>query len=71
MEREQMLEDGLIGLMRSLGIPKVRMMLSLAMIRAHHIQEDMVSWVATFQGKEEALTAQIFMSKLNELTDSE
>ena len=65
------LEDILIGLMHSLGISRVRGMLSLALIRAHQIHEEMILWVATFQGKEDTLTAQAFMSKLNELTDSD
>lgn len=66
-----MLKDRVIGLMRSLEMPKVRMMLSLAMIRAHHLQEEMVSWVATFREKEDTLTAQAFMSKLRELTEED
>ncbi len=69
MENRDELESILIGLMRSLGISKVRMMLSLALIRAHQIHEEMILWIATFQEKENTLTAQAFMSKLNELTE--
>ena len=61
----------LIGLMNSLGISRVRGMQSLALIRAHQIQEEMVAWIATFYGKEDTMTTQAFMSKLDELTNSE
>lgn len=71
VENRDELEDILIGLMHSLGISRVRGMLSLALIRAHQIHEEMILWVATFQGKEDTLTAQTFLSKLNELIDSE
>ena len=29
-----------------------------------------ILWLATFKGKEDTMTAQIFMSKLNDLVDS-
>lgn len=60
VENRDELEDILIGLMHSLGISRVRGMLSLALIRAHQIHEEMILWVATFQGKEDTLTAQTF-----------
>ena len=69
MDREKELEEGLIGLMYALGISKVRMMLSLALIRAHHLHEEMVWWIASYKGKEDTLTAQAFKSKLKKLTD--
>ncbi|MBQ1227963.1 MAG: hypothetical protein IIX79_07740 [Alistipes sp.] len=69
MEREKELEEVLIGLMYALGISKVRMMLSLALIRAHHLHEEMVRWIASYKGREDALTTQAFMSKLKELTE--
>jgi hypothetical protein len=69
MEQEKELEEGLIGLMHALEISKVRIMLSLAIIRVHHLHEEMVRWIASYKGKEHALTAQTFMSKLKELTD--
>jgi hypothetical protein len=69
MEREKELEEGLIGLMYALGISKVRMMLSLALIRSHQIHLPMAKWVLSYRGKENTLTAQTFMSKFNELTD--
>ena len=70
-EREKEIESILIGLMNSLGISRVRGMLSLALIRAHQIHEEMILWIATYHGKEDTITAQAFMSKLDELTDSE
>lgn len=69
MERREELESCLIGLMQNLGISKVRMMLSLAIIRAHHLHEEMIEWIASYKGKEDTLTAQAFMSKLKKLTD--
>ena len=69
MEREKEFEEGLIDLMYALGISKVRMMLSLALIRAHHLHEEMARWIASYKGKEDTLTAQAFMSKLKKLTD--
>lgn len=69
MERVKELEEGLIGLMRALGISMYRAIFCLALIRAHHLHEEMVRWIASYKGKEDALTAQAFMSKLNELTD--
>jgi hypothetical protein len=70
-EREKKIESILIGLMNSLGISRVRGMLSLALIRAHQIHEEMILWIATYHGKEDTITAQAFMSKLDELTNSE
>lgn len=69
MERREELESCLIGLMQNLGISKVRMMLSLAIIRVHHLHEEMIEWIASYKGKEDTLTAQAFMSKLKKLTD--
>ena len=69
MEREKELEEVLIWLIQDLGISKVRMMLSLAIIRAHHLHEEMIEWIASYKGKEDTLTAQAFMSKIRELTD--
>ena len=69
MERVKEVEEGLIGLMYALGISKVRMMLSLALIRAHHLHKEMARWIVSYKGKEDTLTAQAFMSKLNKLTD--
>ena len=62
------LEDILIGLLYELEVPTVRIMATMAIIRAFHIEQEMINWVATFSGKEDTLTTQAFMSKLNELT---
>ena len=69
MERGKKLEEVLIGLMQALGMSMYRAIFCLALIRAHHLHEEMVRWIASYKGKEDALTAQAFMSKLNELTD--
>ena len=69
MDQEKEFEEGLIGLMYALGISKVRMMLSLALIRAHHLHKEMARWIVSYKGKEDTLTAQAFMSKLKKLTD--
>jgi hypothetical protein len=69
MERREELEDILIGLMKSLGMSMYRGgVFSMALIRAHHLHEEMIEWIASYKGKEDALTAQAFMSKLNALT---
>lgn len=69
MERKEELEAGLIGLMKTLGISKVRAMVSLAIIRAENLHYEMVEWIVNFRDREDNLTAQAFMSKLHELTD--
>ena len=69
MDRKKELENCLIELMRSLGMTEVRMMLSLALIRAHHLHEEMVDWIAHYKGRADDLTLQAFMLKLNELTE--
>ena len=71
MDRRETLEEGLIGLMNSLGISKVRMMFTLALIRAHNLHEEMVRWIVGYKGKEDTMTAQAFISKLNSLIDTE
>ena len=70
-ERKRELRSILIQVLAGLGVSKVRIMTCLAIIVAHQIQEEMVAWIARFYGKEDTITAQAFMSKLDELTDSE
>lgn len=67
MKGIEILEDGLIGLMRELGMSKVRMIFSLALIRSHQIHLPMAKWVLSYRGKEDTLTLQSFTAKLNEL----
>lgn len=69
MERRDELEKGIIGLMSALGISEVRMMLSLALIRVYQLHEEMAEWIASYHNSDRDMTAQAFMSKLNELTD--
>ena len=61
----------MIGLLFKLGVSKVRIMQTMAKITAYHLQETMVDWVVDYYGKEDTITTQAFMSKLEELTDSE
>ena len=70
MERWKELEEGLIGLMYALGISKVRMMLSLALIRAHHLHEEMARWIVSYYGIDKEMTAGDFMCKLGELAEN-
>ena len=67
-EEVKELRSILIGLLYELEVPTVRIMVTMAIIRAFHIEQEMINWVATFSGKEDMLTTQAFMSKLNELT---
>lgn len=46
-------------------------MLTLAIIEAHQIEAEMCDWAITYYKKEDTITAQAFMSKLDELTNSE
>ena len=71
MDRRDELEKGIIGLMRSLGMSKVRMMLSLALIRTHQIHEELARWIASYHNSDRDMTAQAFMSKLGELTEED
>ena len=52
------LESILIGLLRELGASKIDTALALALMKAHHLQEDMILWVATFKGMEHLLTSE-------------
>ena len=70
MEQVKELEEGLIGLMYALGILKVRMMLSLALIRAHHLHKEMARWIASYHGMDKEMTAGDFMRKLGELAEN-
>ena len=67
-ERKKELRSILIQLLAGLGMTKTRTMLTMAIIAAYQIEEEMVSWVASYRGREDDLTHQAFMSKLNELT---
>lgn len=68
--REKELNSILIGLLYELEVPKVRIMLTMAIITAYHLQQTMIDWAVDYYEKEDTLTAQAFMSKLSELTDS-
>ncbi len=65
--REKELNSILIELLYGLGISKTKIMLTMAIIKAHHIQYEILEWSVDYYEKESTLTAQTFMSKLNEL----
>ena len=70
-DKKRELNSILIGLLFELGVSKVRIMLTMAIITTYHLQQMMVDWLVDYYEKEGTMTAQAFMSKLNELTDSE
>lgn len=70
-ERKKELRSILILLLRGMNFSKVRIMLTLAIIAAHQIEEEMCDWAITYYKKEGTITTQAFMSKLDELTNSE
>ena len=72
-EQERMREyrDILILLLKGLGMSRPRIMITMAIIRAHKIEREMINFIATYRGKETTFTTQIFMSKLSQLTDGE
>ena len=70
-ERKRELRSILILLLRGMNFSKVRIMLTLAIIEAHQIEEEMCDWAITYYKKEGTITAQTFLSKLDELTNSE
>ena len=67
MDRKKQLEYGLIGLMKAIGMSMYRAMFCLAEIRAYHLQDKMVEWVVSCRGKENTITPQSFIAKLDEL----
>ena len=58
----------LIQLLIGLGMSEVRIAGTIAIIAAYHLEDEMVSWVATFKGRSDDMTIQVFMAKLRELT---
>lgn len=70
MERVKELEEGLIGLMRALGISMYRAIFCLAEIRAHHLHKEMVRWIASYYGIDKEMTTGDFMHKLGELAEN-
>ena len=43
MERIELLENGLIGLMKTLGMPKTRIMISILVINQLHLHKKMAA----------------------------
>ena len=50
-EKRRELNSILIGLLFELGVSKVRIMLTMAIITAYHLQETMVDWVVDYYKK--------------------
>ena len=69
--RKKELRSILILLLRGMNFSKVRTMLTMAIIAAHQIEEEMCDWAIAYYKKNNTLTTQAFMEKLNKLTDSE
>ena len=70
-DKEKELSSILIQLLHGLELSKVRIMLTMAVITAYQLQQTMADWVADYYEREGIMTTRIFMSKLNELTDSD
>ena len=70
-ETQKELNSILIELLIGLEFSTTRIMLTMAIITAYHLQETMVRWVANHYEKVGTITAQAFMSKLDELTGEE
>ena len=67
MERIELLETGLIGLMKTLGMPNTRIMVSILVIKRLQLHEQMAEWIASYHDSEDTITLQSFTAKLNEL----
>ena len=68
-DRVKELRSALILLLSGLGMSKTRIMLTMAIIVAYQIEEEMASWITTYYGRSDDMTIEAFMAKLNELTN--
>ena len=50
MERIELLENGLIGLMKTLGMANTRIMVSILVIKQLQLHEQMAEWIASYHG---------------------
>lgn len=69
-ERKEELRSILILLLKGMSFSKTRIMLTMAIIAAYQIEEEMCDWAIAYNKKEGTITARIFLSKLDELTGS-
>ena len=69
-KRQKELRSILILLLRGMNFSKVRIMLTMAIIAAHQVEEEMCEWATAYYKREGTITPQAFMSKLNELTEA-
>lgn len=67
-EKTKELRSILILLLRGMNFSKTRIMLTMAIIAAHQIEETICDWAIAYYEKEGTITTQAFMSKLNALT---
>lgn len=68
-DRVKELRSALIMLLSGLGMSKTRIILTMAIIVAYQIEEEMARWIATYYGRSDDMTIEAFMAKLNELTN--
>ena len=68
-DRVKELRSALILLLSGLGMSKTRIMLTMAIIVAYQIEEEMASWITTYYGRSDDMTIEAFMAKLNDLTN--
>lgn len=69
MIEKKELRSILIEVLYGLGLSRTRIMLTMAIIVAYQIEEEMVRWIATYYGRSDDMTIEAFMAKLNELTN--
>ena len=71
LQREKELNTILIELLYGLGLSNVRIMLTMAIIKAYRCQYEILEWFADYYEREGTMTIHTFMSKLQELTGEE
>ena len=67
-ERTEELNSILVELLYGLGLSNVRIMLTMAVIKAYRCQYEIMEWFVDYYEREGTMTPPIFMSKLRELT---
>lgn len=67
-ERTKELNSILIEVLYGLGLSQTRIMLTMAIISAYHIQYEILEWFVGYYDREGEMTIQVFMAKLRELT---
>ena len=70
-ERTKELNSILIEVLYGLGLSQTKIMLTMAIISAYHIQYEILEWFVDYYDREGKMTIQVFMAKLRELTDED